>query len=57
MIDDDTVSMPICDVEEAAHAFSTVGVEMRVERTKDRSAFSVGLKDDPMGGAQLVRTS
>lgn len=60
MTDDDLqatgLAMPICDVEKVVEAFSDAGIELVVDRIKDRSAFSVDFKAYPMGGAQLVRT-
>jgi AraC-like DNA-binding protein len=47
----------IRDVEEAAHAFSTAGIDAWIDRIRDRSAFSIDFKAYPMGGAQLVCTT
>ncbi len=47
---------PICDVECAVQAFSTAGADLRVDRLKDPSAFSLEIEIVHMGGAELVST-
>lgn len=47
---------PIRDVEGAVQAFSTAGVDLRVDRLKDPSAFSLKIEVVQMGAAELVST-
>ncbi len=47
---------PIRDVEEAAQAFSAAGVDLRVNRLRDPSVFSLKIKIIGMGATELVST-
>ena len=47
---------PIHDVEEAAQACSIAGVDLRVDRVKDPSAFFLKIRTIQTGAAELVST-
>ena len=49
-------STPIRDVEGAVEAFSTAGVDLRVDRLQDPGAFSLEIAVIQMGVAELVST-
>ncbi len=47
---------PILDVEEAEHAFSAPGADLRVDRLRDPGAFSLEIEAVHLGSAELVGT-
>ena len=52
-----TLAATIRDVEEAAQTFSSVEVDIRFDRLKDRSAFALDFAAVRMGAAELVTTT